>query len=66
MAHYSEVREMRVIEALRRACRFERVGHIFLKFDADGWNILEEEEGDGVEIHIGQIFLIVGIKKKRH
>ena len=59
-----EVHEMRAIETLRRSCRFERVGHIFPKFDADGWTILEEEEGDGFEIHIGRIFLIVGIKKR--
>ena len=55
---------MGAIEALRGFCHIERVGHIFPKFDADGWNILEEEEGDGLEIRIGPIFLIIGIKKK--
>ena len=57
---------MRAIEALRGFCHIERVGHIFPKFDADGWNILEEEEGDGLEVHVGPIFLIIGIKKRKH
>ena len=60
-----EVREMGAIEALRNLCYVGKIGFIFPKFDADGWNILEEEEGDGLEVHVGPIFLIVGIKKRK-
>ena len=56
---------MRMIEALRNLCYVGKIDFIFPRYSGDD-GILEEEEGDGLEIHIGPIFLMIGIKKKKH
>jgi len=56
---------MRAIEALRNLCYIGKIGFIFPKFDADGWNILEEEEGSAVEFHLWRLFIVIGWKRKR-
>jgi len=55
---------MEAIEALRNLFYVGRIGFIFPQFVGDD-GILEEREGDGLEVHVGPIFFMIGVKKRK-
>ena len=55
---------MGAIETLRNLFYAGRMGFIFPKYSGDD-GVITEDEGDGIEIHLGPIFFMIGIKKRK-